>query len=115
MIDGGIIGPIVTGLGGTVAGIGGSVLWFRWWRNKIDKKVENGQTTQHKLELETKLAAQRNELRIDFLEKNLQSQHKLTSEDIGNIKCSLDQIWKVLKANEQIIVPDRLSDRVDRR
>lgn len=93
-----------------VAGVMGTAYWFRKWVEKTDSKLEFVSKSLHKIEIALAVSqAEKQATHGQF--KQLQIALDNCNAELGKMNGSMDALWRVLKSNENMLIPSRLSDK----
>lgn len=93
-----------------IAGAMGGAYWFRRWVDKTDGKLEYLSKGLHKIEIS--LAVTQSEKQATQGQfKQLQIALDNCNAELGKMNGSMDALWRVLKSNENMLIPSRLSDK----
>lgn len=98
--------PALSGMAGAMGG----AYWFRRWVDKTDSKLDSVAKAIHKMEIA--FAVSQSEKQATHGQfKQLQIALDNCNAELGKMNGSMDALWRVLKSNENMLVPSRLSDK----
>lgn len=101
-----IIIPVLSGIGG----IAGAAFWFQRWVGNVDDRLDKLTDAVNTLaNADTISRVQLDQIQGQF--KQTQICMDNTNTNLAKLSGNLDALWRVLKNNENIFVPTRLSDR----
>lgn len=101
-----IIVPVLSGLGGVI----GAAFWFQRWVGRVDDRLDKLTDAVNMLANADNISrVQMDQIQGQF--KQTQISMDNTNANLAKLSGNLDALWRVLKTNENIFVPTRLSDR----